>query len=239
MVSAITATGLTKRYGAITAVGDLSIEVQPGEAFGCLGLNGAGKTTAVRMLTGLVRPSSGTSHVAGIHSSDAKRLGAKIGVVLGDNMAPEPAFSAVRYLRHFGSLYNLDPETADARIRELFQLLHLEGHGERPIQELSGGNRRKVEIARALLHDPEVLFLDEPTRELDLPLKRRLWRELRRRVDEGLTIFLSSHDPSEIAHLCDRIAILRAGKIETTWDCAKLGRLGNLEDALASFLEEK
>ena len=135
-------------------------------------------------------------------------------MVLGDNIVAEPRWSAVRYLRLWGRLLGMEQRSIDTEARALIRLLDLIGEAERPVGKLSGGNRRKVEIARALLGGPELLLLDEPTRELDLPTRQRLWSHLRSLVDQGgVTVLLCSHDPHEIAQLCDRVGILRNGRL--------------------------
>jgi ABC-2 type transport system ATP-binding protein len=238
---AIATHGLTKRFGDRTAVDDLDLTVPRGEVYGFLGLNGAGKTTTVRMLAGSLPPTRGRATVLGHEvPHDRRAVAREVGVLFGENLTPEPGFSPIRYLRHVGSLYGLDRPTVDDRARQLFDLLDLEGE-QRPTRELSGGNKRKVEIARALLHGPTVLFLDEPTRELDIPSKRELWQLFGALADEeGVTVFLSSHDVQEIAALCDRIGILRQGV--KTWEgtpdeLTADGR--DLVDALGDRLEGK
>jgi len=233
----ITTHGLTKRFGDVTAVESLDLAVREGEVYGCLGLNGAGKTTTVRMLTGALQPTEGAATVAGVDvTEDANRAASNLGVVFGENITPEPGFSPVRYLRYFGSIYGLDRDTIDRRARRLFDILALEG-AERPIRELSGGNKRKVEIARAMLHGPRILFLDEPTRELDIPSKRELWRLFQYVADEGnVTIFLSSHDTREIATLCDRIGVLRSGRL--AWEGTP-SSLASGDQALVDALGDK
>lgn len=239
MVTAIETKGLTKRFEDVTAVDDLSIKIGTGEVYGCLGLNGAGKTTAVRMLAGALPPSEGRARVLGVDVVDDPRgVASDIGVVFGENISPEPGFSPVRYLRYFGALYGLERATVDARARQLFQVLDLTSDEERPIEALSGGNRRKVEIARAMLHRPRVLFLDEPTRELDIPTKQSMWKLFRDLARElSVTIFLSSHDPQEIGTLCGRIGILREGRLEWEGKAAQLAEgTDDLVDALAGKL---
>lgn len=214
----IRTTDLTKHYGDVKAVQDLDLTVHSGEVYGFLGLNGAGKTTTVRLLAGALPPTRGTAHVMGDDVTEhQERVAHRIGVVFGENITPEPGFSPVRYLRHFGRLYGLDRDRIDERARELFDVLELHEYAERPIGELSGGNKRKVEIARALLHGPSLLFLDEPTRELDIPAKRAMWRLFNQLVEGGeVTIFLSSHDVQEIAAMCTRIGVIRKGR--KTWE---------------------
>ncbi len=239
---AIETRDLTKHYGDVKAVRALDLTVQQGEIYGFLGLNGAGKTTTVRMLVGALPSTSGQARVMGYDVADEQeKIANRIGVVFGENITPEPSFSPVRYLRHFGRLYGLSKDEIDQRARRLFALLDLDDYAERPIGNLSGGNKRKVEIARALLHAPDLLFLDEPTRELDIPSKREMWSLFRSLVDEsGVTVFLSSHDVQEIASLCDRIGIIRNGV--KTWD-GKPSDLApseqKLVDALSDRLEGK
>jgi ABC-2 type transport system ATP-binding protein len=239
---AIRTENLTRRFGDLEAVSQLDLAIPQGEVYGCLGLNGAGKTTTVRMLAGALPPSEGQAYVLG-HDvrSDHAAIAQKVGVVFGENITPEPGFSPIRYLRHFGGLYGIDRDEVDDRARELFDVLELHTYAEQPIQELSGGNKRKVEIARALLHGPRVLFLDEPTRELDIPSKRETWSLIQNLTSgEDVTVFLSSHDVQEIATLCDRIGILREGV--KSWE-GKPGELaaegGSLVDALSERLEGK
>lgn len=230
--------GLTKRFGDVTAVRGLDLTVQEGEIYGFLGRNGAGKTTTVRMLAGSLPPSEGGARVLGtdVTARDAS-IAHAISVVFGENIVPEPRYSPIRYLRYFGSLYGLGRQEVDERARDLFDLLDLDPYAERPIGELSGGNRRKVEIARALLHGPRLLFLDEPTRELDIPSKREIWRLFRRLVVNGdLTIFLSSHDVEEIARLCDRIGIVSKGT--KTWE-GEPSELAHGEEKLADALADR
>jgi ABC-2 type transport system ATP-binding protein len=214
--------------------------VNGGECFGFLGLNGAGKTTTVRILTGTLPPTRGAARIHGVdverQSEKAARL---MGVVFGENTVPEPTFSAVRYLRYVGRLHGMPRTEVDRRIRTLVAALDLGKDAERPIASLSGGNRRKVEIARALLHGPRVLFLDEPTRELDILAKRAMWDLLRDLVDdEEITIFLSSHDVQEIAELCTRVGIIRDGVLSWEGTRAALTADGrSLIDALAERLQ--
>ncbi len=234
--------GLTKHFGDVRAVQDLDLKVRKGEIYGFLGLNGAGKTTTVRMLSGALPPTAGGARVMGSQvGRDRRTIARRVGVVFGENITPEPSFSPVRYLRYFGRLYGIDKEEIDERARGLFDILELHEYAERPTGDLSGGNKRKVEIARALLHGPSLLFLDEPTRELDIPAKRAMWRLFQRLVDTGeVTIFLSSHDVQEIAALCTRIGIIRKGvKVWEDTPGALTTDGGDLVDALSDRLEGK
>ena len=231
--------GLSKRYGHVVALRDIDLTVARGEIYGYLGLNGAGKTTTVRVLTGMIPPTSGRARVCGVDVARAPGgLASRVGVVFGENVAPEPRMSAVRYLRHFAALHDMRPRPARERIERLFEVLRLADLAERPVGTLSGGNQRKVEIARALLPAPELLFLDEPTRELDIPAKRAMWAFLRDIAAEGATVFVSTHDVQEIASLCTRIGILREGRLAWEGAPADLTRDGApLVDALAAEFE--
>lgn len=238
----IQARKLTKHFGQVRAVEAIDLAVQRTEVYGFLGLNGAGKTTTVRMLAGALPPTRGKAQLLGYDVSDHRETVAhRIGVVFGENITPEPGFSPVRYLRHFGALYGMDRAEVDERAGALFDVLGLHEDAERPIGELSGGNKRKVEIARALLHEPRLLFLDEPTRELDIPAKRSMWRFFKGLVNRrDVTIFLSSHDVQEIATLCTRIGIIREGV--KTWEGAPRQLTGDdtgLVEALSDRLEGK
>lgn len=240
MVSAVRTEGLAKHYGPVRAVDGLDLDVPRGEVYGLLGLNGAGKTTTVKMLTTLLEPTSGRAWVDGMDvTEDPAAVRARIGVVTEKNLAGEPGWSPARYLTHFARLYHIPRREAHERIEGLLGVLKLTEYAERRLDKLSGGNLRKVELARALLHRPRILFLDEPTRELDIPAKKATWAFLRGVAADGVTVFLSSHDVEEIGMLCDRIGILQGGRLgwQGTRD-ALVGDSGaSLIDALAEALE--
>lgn len=204
--------GLGHDYGNVTALQTLDLEIAPGETYCYLGLNGAGKSTTLRILTGTLLPTRGEALVLGDKPTDPK-LTSRIGVVFGDNLAPEPRWSPARYLRHWATMQGLTNAHATQRIHAVLETLQLEEYASRPIGKLSGGNKRKVEIARALLHEPELLFLDEPTRELDIPSRHAIWNHLAELRDAGLTIFLSSHDVQEVETLANRIGIIQEGRL--------------------------
>ncbi len=202
----INAEKLTKTFGEITAVNQLSMTVNPGEVFGFLGPNGAGKTTTVRMLTALLVPSGGTALVAGYRlGEDDQQIRRKIGL-LPESPGLYDSLSAEQNLAFYGAMYGVD-EIA-ARSKKYLELLGLWKRRFEPVGTFSKGMRQKLAIARALLHEPEVLFLDEPTSGLD-PQASRLVREFIAGLkDEGRTIVLTTHNLEEADRLCDRVAVI-------------------------------
>jgi ABC-2 type transport system ATP-binding protein len=211
--SAIDVKGLTKRYGELLAVDDVSFDVARGEFFGLLGPNGAGKTTTIRMLTGLTRSTSGTAKIAGLDcAKESMAVKQKIGVVSEvSNLYNE--MSAWDNLMFIGELYGVDKSTRSARAKELLEAFQLFERRQDRLGAYSKGMKRRVRIAAALVHNPEVLFLDEPTSGLDVQssrLIRLIVRELNRK---GTTVFLTTHYIEEADELCNRVAIIREGRI--------------------------
>ena len=213
MENAIEVTDLTKHYGNITAVDGVTFRVARGEFYGLLGPNGAGKTTTIRMLTGLTKPTSGTAKVAGKDCiSETLAVKQRIGVVSEvSNMYNE--MSAWNNLMFIGELYGVDKPSKIDRAKKLLEALQLYGRRNDRLLTCSKGMKRRVRIVAALLHHPEVLFLDEPTSGLDVQssrLIRSLVRELNR---GGVTVFLTTHYTEEADQLCQRVAIIRQGKV--------------------------
>lgn len=213
MAASVTVAGLTKRYGDLTAVDDISFEVPEGAVFAFLGTNGAGKSTTIGCLTTVVRPSAGTLTVAGedvATGGDAVRR--RIGVVFQDSLL-DAKLSVRENLSVRARPYISDSARVRQRITELSDLVELGEILDRKYGTLSGGQRRRVDIARALLHDPRVLFLDEPTTGLDPASRRVVWRsiqELRERT--GLTVFLTTHYMDETEE-ADRVCVIERGKL--------------------------
>jgi len=197
---------LTKRFGEITAVNQLTLSVQRGEVFGLLGPNGAGKTTTVRMLAALLIPTGGTARVAGFKvGDDDQGIRRKIGL-LPESPGLYDSLSAEQNLAFFGSMYGVE-NTAE-QTQKYLELLGLWNRRYEPVGTFSKGMRQKLAIARALLHEPEVLFLDEPTSGLD-PQASRLVREFIEDLKgEGRTIILTTHNLEEADRLCDRVAVI-------------------------------
>jgi ABC-2 type transport system ATP-binding protein len=205
----IRAEGLTKRFGDLVAVEGLDLEVQEGEVFGFLGPNGAGKTTTLRLLCALIAPTSGTAEVAGLRiGRDDERIRSAVGI-LTEQPGLYERLSARENLHFYAALYGLDRATASAQVERFLRLMGLWDRRDAPVATYSRGMKQKMAIARAALHEPRVIFLDEPTTGLD-PDAAKTVREfivaLRR---EGRTVFLCTHNLDEADRLCDRIAFFR------------------------------
>jgi len=210
--SAIRAVGLTKRYGDALAVDHLQLDVARGEFYGLLGPNGAGKTTAVHMLSTLIRPTSGEAWVAGHSiSKGAVSVRAAIGVVFQD-AALDPTLTVAENLRFAGMLNNMPASLIRNRSAQLLELFGLSSMRDRRAASLSGGMRRALDIARGLIHRPEILFLDEPTIGLDVTNRQAIWRHIATlRAERGITVVLTTHYLEEAA-ACDRVGFIDAGR---------------------------
>jgi ABC-2 type transport system ATP-binding protein len=214
---AVLAEGLVKRFtgreGDVDAVNGVDLEVSAGEIFGFLGPNGAGKSTTVRMLTTLLTITSGRAEVVGVdvaNSPDEARR--HIGVALQE-AGLDPRQTGRELLVLHGQLFGLDAAEAGERAEALLSLVELEDAADRVIKGYSGGMQRRLDLAAALVHEPEVLFLDEPTTGLDPASRLTIWEELRRINGQGTTVFLTTQYLEEADQLCDRIAIIDKGRI--------------------------
>jgi ABC-2 type transport system ATP-binding protein len=210
--ASIEAEQLVKRYGETVAVAGVSFAVGRGEIFGYLGRNGSGKTTTVRMLTTLTRPSSGTARVAGIDIADARRVREHIGVTMQD-AALDDAMTGGEHLRFVAGLSGATRAAAAERAGELLELVGLTGVARQRIGTYSGGMKRRLDIASALVGRPDVLFLDEPTTGLDPQSRRAVWDEIRSLRASGVTVFLTTQYIEEADQLAGRIAIVDAGAV--------------------------
>lgn len=212
-MAAISLTGLTKRYGSVEAVRDVSLEVAEGEFFGLLGPNGAGKTTTLSILATLLPPTAGRAFLAGhdvVREQAAVRR--SLGMVFQDRSLDD-YLTAEENLRFSGMLYGVGSRELARRSAELLQLLELWEHRRRLVRTFSGGMKRRLEIARGLLHRPQVLFLDEPTLGLDPQTRALIWSYLEKvRRKEGITVLMTTHYMEE-AEACDRVAIIDHGRI--------------------------
>jgi ABC-2 type transport system ATP-binding protein len=213
-VLAITARGLTRTFGEVTAVDALDLTIHRGEIYGLLGPNGAGKSTTVKMLCTLLAPSGGQADVAGFDiASRAQDVRLHIGVALQD-VALDPKQTGIELLRLQGQLYGLRRAEIDQRLVELRALVDLGDALERRIETYSGGMRRRLDLAAALVHNPDVLFLDEPTTGLDPISRASVWQEVQRLNQElGMTILLTTQYLEEADELADRVGIVDHGRL--------------------------
>lgn len=204
---------LTKVYGKIKALNGLDLAVERGEIFGFLGPNGAGKTTTCRVLTTLTKPTSGTASVSGFDVV-GQAMQAKSGMgVVAQHTNIDGELSVYANLKLHGMLHNMPDGQREKRIGELLEFVGLAGRRKEPARQLSGGLKRRLMIARALLHDPKVLFLDEPTVGLDAQTRRRIWDLIRRSHQAGITIMLTTHYIEEAEALCHRVGIIDSGRL--------------------------
>ncbi|MDZ8107650.1 MAG: ATP-binding cassette domain-containing protein [Nostoc sp. DedQUE12a] len=209
--------GLTRRFGKLTAVNDLSISVERGEIFGLLGPNGAGKSTVIKMLTTLLPISAGTAILADYdvtRQSDAVRRA--IGYV-PQALSADGSLTGYENLLIFAKLYDIPKKGRDRRIWEILEYMGLQDAGKRLVRTYSGGMIRKLEIAQSILHQPQILFLDEPTVGLDPIARTQVWQLVQQLcTDYGTTIFLTTHFLEEADSLCDRVVIMQQGQVVTT-----------------------
>ena len=218
---AIRCENLTKRFGGFTAVQDLSLSVEEGSSFGFLGPNGAGKTTTLRLFTGLTNPSEGQMWVGGEDVSGLSlELRAKVGYL------PEsPAFygwmTGREFLSFTGDLYGMDRQARQARASELLREVGLDDAGDRKVRGYSRGMQQRLGLAQALVHNPQVLFLDEPASALD-PIGRRDMLETINALRGRTTVFISSHILADVERICDRVAIINRGKLVESGPIAEL-----------------
>ncbi len=213
MAAAIEARDLRKRYGSVEALRGIDLTVDTGTVFGLLGPNGAGKTTAVRILTTLVRPDGGSARVDGIDVlADGARLRARIGVA-GQYAAVDENLTGFENLEMVGMLYHLGRSRARERARELLGAFDLLDAGDRVVKTYSGGMRRRLDLGGALVANPPVLFLDEPTTGLDPRSRLGLWELIEHLVAEGTTVLLTTQYLDEADRLCDRIAVIDQGLV--------------------------
>jgi ABC-2 type transport system ATP-binding protein len=214
MTVALHIQNLTRRFNDLVAVDNISFDIDKGEIFGLLGPNGAGKTTTLSMLATMLVPSSGSATVNGIDiAQDPDGVRKSIGIVFQDQSLDEE-LTAWENMDFHGRLYRIPAETRKQRITELLTLVELENRKDDIVKTFSGGMRRRLEIARGLLHHPSVLFLDEPTLGLDPQTRNHLWTYIATLAEEkGITIILTTHYMEEADRLCNRIAIIDHGKI--------------------------
>jgi ABC-2 type transport system ATP-binding protein len=201
------------RQREVVAVAGVDLSVEAGEIFGFLGPNGAGKTTTLRMLATLLPPSGGTARVAGCQlATEPARIRERIGYV-GQAGGADREITGRTELVFQGRLYGMSVPQAQRRAAELIEMLELDGAADRKVGTYSGGQKRRLDIGLGLVHAPQLLFLDEPTTGLDPQSRARVWDEVRKMHDRGVTVFLTTHYLDEADALCDRVAIIDYGKI--------------------------
>jgi lipooligosaccharide transport system ATP-binding protein len=204
---------LEKRYGPIIAVDDVSFDVFEGECFGILGPNGAGKTTTIRMVYGFFQHSSGILNIFGLEMlKNMRQIKSRIGVCQQENSL-DPDLTVMQNLEVFASYFNIRAEHAGEKAKNLLQFMSLDHKSNTRTAELSGGMMRRLVIARALINQPQLLVLDEPTTGLDPQSRHQVWSRLEELKNKGLSILLTTHYMDEAARLCDRLVIMDEGKI--------------------------
>jgi len=235
---AIETFSLTKRYGKILALDSLDLKISPGEVFGLLGPNGAGKTTAISMLCTVNSPTSGTALVNGFDiRRQAGKVRRSIGIVFQDPSIDDRLTGRENMMLH-ATLYDIGKQHARERINELLYLVGLTERADSPMKTYSGGMRRRLELARGLLHSPRVLFLDEPTLGLDPQTREHLWshiEELARQSD--ITVILTTHYMEEAERLCSRVGIIDSGRIKIVDTPANL--IGALQGDVVTVITAK
>jgi ABC-2 type transport system ATP-binding protein len=211
--AAIQTRGLTRRFGALTAVDDVTFSVAQGQFFGFLGPNGAGKSTTIKMLTGLLEPSAGSMEILGRpFGAGALDLKRQIGVV-PEGMALQGRLTAPEYLRFVGRMYGLDRETTNRRTEELLEFMQLAGEHKKLVTDFSHGMQKKLALAASVIHGPKVLFLDEPFEGVDAIAAGMLKAMLMGMISRGATIFLTTHVLEIVERLCSHVAIISQGRL--------------------------
>ena len=236
----VTRRGFWKREkNVVKAVDGISFVVKQGEIFGLLGQNGAGKTTTIKMLTTLLAPTAGICKVLGRNTfGEEKLIRTRINFIFGGEMGVYRRLSARDNLRYFANLYMIPRDQRDERIRKILELVDLAGRADDLAETYSKGMIQRLQIARGLINDPEILFMDEPTVGLD-PVGARMLRDIIRRLkEEGKTVLLTTHNLAEVEELCDRLVIINKGKVIASGTPSGIrGSYDSLEDAYVKLVE--
>ncbi len=228
--AAIETHGLTRKFGALTAVDNVTFSVAPGQFFGFLGPNGAGKSTTIKMLTGLLEPTSGSIEILGRpFNAGALEVKRQIGVV-PEGMALLGRLTASEYLHFVGRMYGLDRATTAQRTEELLEFMQLANEGRKLVTDFSHGMQKKLSLAAAVIHGPKVLFLDEPFEGVDAIAAGMLKAMLQGMIQRGATIFLTTHVLEIVERLCSHVAIIHKGQLVAN------GSLEELRAGVASSL---
>jgi ABC-2 type transport system ATP-binding protein len=223
-MAAITVRDLTRRFGAFTAVDHVSFDVGQGEVFGFLGANGAGKSTTIRMLCGLLRPTSGTALVAGVDvTRDPEGVKRRIGY-MSQRFSLYEALTVDQNIRFYGGIYGLEGAALEARRAFVIEMAGLRGREGTMTRELAGGWRQRLALGCAILHEPPIVFLDEPTGGVDPVSRREFWRLIDTLSRSGTTVLVTTHYLDEAEH-CHRIAVISAGRMAALGTTAELRRV--------------
>ncbi len=234
--------GLGKRFGEVRVLQDVSFSVPPGEIFGLLGPNGAGKTTTLRILATLLTPSEGRAEVGGFDTLDKPEQVRRLVGVVNGGMGLYDRLTGAEILHYFGKLYGMSYRSIEARIAELGALLELGDTLTRRAGDFSTGMKQKIVIARAVLHDPQIIFFDEATSGLDVMARRNVLTFVQRFAESGRTVLYSTHVMSEIEELCDRVAILYGGSLiaqGTPQELVERAEARSLEAAFFQLVEAR
>jgi ABC-2 type transport system ATP-binding protein len=239
MLYSIETKSLTKSFGDVTAVNNISLSVEDGEIFGFLGPNGAGKSTTIMILTTLLKPTSGQALVSGFDvMTNAKQVRQNIGYVQQETTVDDYLTGRENLLLQ-AKLNHIPKGKIDKRIDEVLELIELSDKQDKSVGTYSGGMRKRLDIAGGLLHRPKVLFLDEPTVGLDIQTRRKIWKYIKKIHDEfDMTIFLTTHYMEEADQLCDRIGIIDGGKIQVI-DSPKNMKKAMGNEVISIILEEE
>jgi sodium transport system ATP-binding protein len=230
---------IKKTFGKVTAVKDVSFRAEDGQVTGLLGPNGAGKTTTLRVLYTILRPDSGTACIDGYDVVQEPMRVQRLTGALPDSKGLYPRLTARENIRYFGQLHGMNGAILEARINELALMLEMEGIIDRPSEGFSSGERMKVAIARALVHDPKNILLDEPTNGLDVMSTRSMRTFIRKLRDQGKCVLFSSHIMQEVSALCDRIVVIASGVVVadgSAQDLLRITRQETLEDAFVAAI---
>lgn len=240
--SAITINNLTKKFEDKTALENLSLEVQKGELFGLLGPNGAGKTTMINVICGLIKPTSGTAQILGYDiQNDLSKIKEQIGVCIQET-AIYPYLTGKENMELFGKLYGMNKKSIKERTELLLDKMALTDDAKRVTAKYSGGMKRRLSLALALIHNPQIAFLDEPTVAMDPQSRHAVWDFIKTQKQQGKTIILTTHYMEEAEELCDRVGIIDHGKLialGTPKELIAKNNVKNLEDVFIQLTGRK
>ncbi|MCW4046508.1 MAG: ABC transporter ATP-binding protein [Candidatus Bathyarchaeota archaeon] len=240
--SAITVENLVKKFEDVTALDGISLQVEKGELFGLLGPNGAGKTTTINILCGLTKPTSGAAKVGGY---DVQKETAKIKELIGvcpQETAIYPYLTGAENVELFGNLHAMDKDTLKTRRAMLLEKMGLTGDAKRRAEKYSGGMKRRLSLILALIHDPQIAFLDEPTVAMDPQSRHAVWDFIKELKKEDKTIILTTHYMEEAEELCDRVGIIDHGKLialGTPQELISKNKVKNLEEVFIALTGRK